>query len=190
MKFTLAWLKDHLETDADAQTIAAKLTNIGLEVEVGRRPGAALARFTVAECISAVPHPNADKLRLCMVERPASGEPVQVVLRRAQRARGHQGGVRAARKLSSPAPASRSKVARIRGVESRGMMCSGRELLISDDHDGIIELAAERRNRRARGGGARPQRSWCSTSRSRPTAATARPSTASRAILPRPASAR
>src|SRR6185437_13650412 len=68
MKFTLSWLKEHLETDADAGTIAETATNIGLEVEAVEDKAAALAAFTVARVISAEPHPNADKLRLCMID--------------------------------------------------------------------------------------------------------------------------
>ena len=67
MKLTLSWLKEHLDTDADVQTIADKLTSIGLEVESITDAGAALGDFTVAEIVTAEKHPNADKLRLCMV---------------------------------------------------------------------------------------------------------------------------
>ena len=67
MKFTLSWLKEHLDTDADAKTIAARLTAIGLEVESLTDPGAGLAGFVVGEVITAEKHPNADKLRLCSV---------------------------------------------------------------------------------------------------------------------------
>src|SRR4051794_7997164 len=78
MKFTLAWLKDHLETEADAQAVGDKLTSIGLEVESIEDAGARLKDFAVAHVISAEKHPNADKLKLCMVDT-GSGEPVQVV---------------------------------------------------------------------------------------------------------------
>src|SRR5438045_2581389 len=78
MKFTLSWLKDHLETGADAQTVGDKLTSIGLEVESIEDAGARLKDFTVAHVISAEKHPDADKLKLCMVDA-GSGEPVQVV---------------------------------------------------------------------------------------------------------------
>src|SRR6202000_2462670 len=78
MKFTLSWLKAPLDTDADEQTIADKITAIGLEVESVEDAGARLKDFTVAHVVSAEKHPNADKLRLCMVDTGA-GEPVQVV---------------------------------------------------------------------------------------------------------------
>jgi phenylalanyl-tRNA synthetase beta chain len=147
MKFTLSWLKDHLDTEADAQTIADRLTAIGLEVESVEDRAQALARFTVAECVSAVPHPNADKLRLCMVrtvsasnsEAVSKEELVQVVCG-APNARAGIKVVFAPPDTYIPGTGITLKVAKIRGVESRGMMCSGRELEISDDHDGIIEL--------------------------------------------------
>ena len=151
MKFTLSWLRDHLDTDADAQTIANALTSIGLEVESVEDKGAALARFTVAECISAVQHPNADKLRLCMVKTVVAAssskalgqeEIVQVVCG-APNARAGIKVVFAPPETFIPGTGITLKIAKIRGVESRGMMCSGRELEISDDHDGIIELAAD-----------------------------------------------
>ena len=96
MKFTLIWLKEHLDTDADAQTIADKLTSIGLEVESISDAGAALKDFVVGEVVTAEKHPNADKLRLCMVN--AGGKDAAADrLRRAQCPRGHQGGAGASR---------------------------------------------------------------------------------------------
>ncbi|MBT6961562.1 MAG: phenylalanine--tRNA ligase subunit beta, partial [Rhodospirillaceae bacterium] len=77
MKFTLSWLKDHLDTDADLQTITDKLTAIGLEVEEVVDPSAALAPFVVAEIVSAEKHPDADRLKLCQVS--TGTETVQVV---------------------------------------------------------------------------------------------------------------
>ncbi len=78
MKFTLSWLKEHLDTDADVQTITDKLTSIGLEVESIEDAGARLKDFTVAEIVSADKHPNADKLRLCMVNT-GDKDPLQIV---------------------------------------------------------------------------------------------------------------
>src|ERR1051326_6837618 len=78
MKFTLSWLKDHLETDADAEAVAEKLTSIGLEVEAIEDAGARLKDFTVAHVISAEKHPNADKLKLCMVDA-GTGAQIKVV---------------------------------------------------------------------------------------------------------------
>jgi phenylalanyl-tRNA synthetase beta chain len=78
MKFTLSWLKDHIETSADLQTIAETLTKIGLEVENIDNPGAKLEDFVIAAVVDARPHPNADRLRVCLVDT-GSGETVQVV---------------------------------------------------------------------------------------------------------------
>ena len=141
MKFPLSWLKDHLETDADAATIADKLTSIGLEVESVEDAGARLKDFIVAYVISAEKHPNADKLKLCMVDT-ASGIPVQVVCG-APNAHTGMKGVFARPGVVIPVSGEVLKIGTIRGVESRGMLCSGRELLLSDDHDGIIELAPD-----------------------------------------------
>ncbi|HEY2070474.1 MAG TPA: phenylalanine--tRNA ligase subunit beta [Rhizomicrobium sp.] len=141
MKFTLSWLKAPLETDADAQTIADKLTSIGLEVESVTDAGARLKDFTVAYVVSAEKHPNADKLRLCMVDTGA-GEPVQVVCG-APNAHAGMKAVFAKPGVVIPATGAELKIGTIRGVESRGMLCSARELMLGDDHDGIIELPAD-----------------------------------------------
>ena len=141
MKFTLSWLKDHLDTDADASTIADKLTSIGLEVESVEDSGARLKDFIVAYVISAEKHPNADKLKLCMVD-DGSGSPIQVVCG-APNAHTGMKGVFARPGVVIPASGDVLKIGTIRGVESRGMLCSGRELLLSEDHDGIIELQAD-----------------------------------------------
>jgi phenylalanyl-tRNA synthetase beta chain len=141
MKFTLSWLKDHLDTDADASTIADKLTSIGLEVESVEDSGARLKDFIVAYVISAEKHPNADKLKLCMVD-DGSGSPIQVVCG-APNAHTGMKGVFARPGVVIPVSGDMLKIGTIRGVESRGMLCSGRELLLSDDHNGIIELQAD-----------------------------------------------
>jgi phenylalanyl-tRNA synthetase beta chain len=141
MKFPLSWLKDHLETDADAQTIADKLTAIGLEVESVEDAGARLKDFVVARVVAADKHPNADRLHLCSVDAGGK-EPVQVVCG-APNARAGIKVVFAQPGTVIPVSGEALKVGTIRGVESRGMMCSGRELLISDDHDGIIELPGD-----------------------------------------------
>ncbi|HUJ02959.1 MAG TPA: phenylalanine--tRNA ligase subunit beta, partial [Rhizomicrobium sp.] len=140
MKFTLSWLKEHLETDADAATIAEALTNIGLEVEAVEDKAARLADFIVGYVVSAEKHPNADKLKLCIVDTGA--EKIQVVCG-APNAHTGMKGVFARPGIVIPVSNEVLKIGTIRGVESRGMMCSGRELLISDDHDGIIELPAD-----------------------------------------------
>ena len=138
MKFPLSWLKDHLDTDADAATIADKLTSIGLEVEAVEDAGARLKDFVVARVITADKHPNADRLHLCSVD-VGGKEPIQVVCG-APNARAGIKVVFAGPGTVIPVSGEALKIGTIRGVESRGMMCSGRELLISDDHDGIIEL--------------------------------------------------
>src|SRR5215813_209453 len=141
MKFTLSWLKAPLDTDADVDTIADKLTSIGLEVEGVEDAGARLKDFTVAEIVSAEKHPNADKLRLCMVNT-GDKELLQIVCG-APNARAGIKVVLARPGTVIPASGEALKIGTIRGVESRGMMCSARELLLGEDHDGIIELAAD-----------------------------------------------
>ena len=141
MKFTLTWLKDHLDTKADVQAIAGKLTSIGLEVESIEDAGARLKDFTVAEIISADKHPNADRLRLCMVNA-GDKDPLQIVCG-APNARAGIKVVLARPGTVIPASGEALKVGSIRGVESRGMMCSARELLLGEEHDGIIELKRE-----------------------------------------------
>ncbi len=138
MKFTLSWLKNPLDTQADVRTIADTLTNIGLEVEAVEDAGARLKDFTVAHVISAEKHPNADKLKLCMVDTGAAA-PVQVICG-APNARTGMKAVFARPGTIIPASGAELKIGSIRGLESRGMLCSGRELLLNDDHDGIIEL--------------------------------------------------
>jgi phenylalanyl-tRNA synthetase beta chain len=141
VKFTLSWLKEHLETDAALDAIVDKLTMIGLEVERVEDKGKALTPFTIARVISAEPHPNADRLRVCMVDTGA-GEPVQVVCG-APNARAGMKGVFVPPGAFIPGKAMTLSVGTIRGVESRGMLCSESELELSDDHDGIIELPAD-----------------------------------------------
>jgi phenylalanyl-tRNA synthetase beta chain len=141
VKFTLSWLKDHLDTKADVQDIADKLTGIGLEVESIEDAGARLKDFTVAEIVSAEKHPNADRLRLCMVNS-GDTDPLQIVCG-APNARAGIKVVLARPGMVIPASGEALKVGSIRGVESRGMMCSARELLLGEDHDGIIELPAD-----------------------------------------------
>lgn len=137
MKFTLSWLKDHLATEASLNEIVDTLNLIGLEVEnVDARE--ALSPFTIAHVIDAEQHPNADRLRVLKVDA-GLGEPVQVVCG-APNARAGLWGVFAAPGTHVPGTGVDLKVGEIRGVASRGMMCSERELLISDDHDGIIDL--------------------------------------------------
>jgi phenylalanyl-tRNA synthetase beta chain len=142
MKFTLSWLKAPLDTDADIDTISQKLTSIGLEVESVEDAGARLKDFTVAQIVTAEKHPNADKLRLCMVDTGDGGAPLQIVCG-APNARAGIKVVLARPGTVIPASGEALKIGTIRGVESRGMMCSARELLLGEDHDGIIELPAD-----------------------------------------------
>ncbi len=139
MKFTLGWLKEHLETDADLDALLDKLTLIGLEVEDVFDPATALAPFTVGEVLKAERHPDADKLQVCQV-KTADGT-VQVVCG-APNARDGLKGVFAPPGTYVPGIDMELKVAKIRGVESHGMLLSERELEISDEHEGIIELDA------------------------------------------------
>src|SRR4051794_23444249 len=141
MKFTLSWLKDHLDTTASLETITETLTRIGLEVEGVEDKAKALAPYVVARVISAEQHPNADRLRVCIVEA-GEGAPVQVVCG-APNARSGMISVFAPPGTYIPGKDITLSVGTIRGVESRGMLCSAAELEISDDHDGIIDLPAD-----------------------------------------------
>ena len=140
MKFSLDWLKQHLDTDASAQEIADKLTAIGLEVEEVSNPAEALAPFRVAKVLTAEKHPQADKLQVLSVD--AGDGPLQVVCG-APNARAGMVGVFGPPGARIPGSGITLKVAAIRGVESNGMMCSSRELELGDDHSGIIELPAD-----------------------------------------------
>ena len=142
MKFTLSWLKDHLDTDEPLDKLADRLTMIGLEVEHIEDKARLLAPFTIARVISAEQHPNADRLRVCMVETGNGDAPVQVVCG-APNARAGLTSVFSAPGTYIPGKDITLGVGTIRGVESRGMLCSAAELMISDDHDGIIELPAD-----------------------------------------------
>src|SRR5712692_173188 len=141
MKFTLAWLKEHLDTDASLDAIVDKLTMIGLEVEKVEDKAKALAPFTIARVISAEPHPNADRLRVCMVDT-GTGDPVQVVCG-APNAHTGMKGVFSPPGTYIPGKNMTLGGGTIRGVESRGMLVSEAELEISDDHEGIIDLPAD-----------------------------------------------
>ncbi len=141
MKFSLSWLKDHLDTTATAEEIAAKLNAIGLEVEGVENPAERLAGFRIAKVLTAERHPNADKLQVLSVDT-GEGEPLQVVCG-APNARAGLVGVLGLPGAVVPAGGFELKKSAIRGVESNGMMCSSRELDLGDDHAGIIELPAD-----------------------------------------------
>jgi len=140
MKLTLSWLKEHLETDASLAEIVERLTSIGLEVEhVDDKSG--LKPFVIAKVLTAVQHPDADRLRVLTVDT-GDGKPVQVVCG-APNARAGLIGAFAAPGAYVPGIDVTLSVGKIRGVESFGMMCSERELELSDEHDGIIDLPAD-----------------------------------------------
>src|SRR5271156_746197 len=140
MKFTLSWLLDHLDTSASLAEIVDTLTRVGLEVEGVEAPSRKYDGFVVASVIEAKPHPNADRLKVCIVE--AGGGPVQVVCG-APNARTGMKGVFSP--IGTYIPGKKMTLAKgvIRGVESNGMLCSAAELELSDDHEGIIELPAD-----------------------------------------------
>jgi len=140
MKFTLSWLKEHLDTNAGIDEISAKLTSTGLEVENVVNPAAGLDAFIVAHIAEAKQHPNADRLRLCTVE--TGTETLQVVCG-APNARTGLKVVLARPGVTIPASGDVLKKGSIRGVESQGMLCSASELKLSEESDGIIELPAD-----------------------------------------------
>ncbi len=137
MKFTLSWLKDHLETEASVDQITDALTALGLELEAVHDPAKNLAPFTVGYVIEAKQHPNADRLRVCIVDT-GKGK-VQVVCG-APNARTGMKGAFAPAGSHIPGTGIDLKKGVIRGEESSGMLCSERELGLSDEHEGIIEL--------------------------------------------------
>ncbi|WP_349366120.1 MAG: phenylalanine--tRNA ligase subunit beta [Nitratireductor rhodophyticola] len=137
MKFTLSWLKEHLETDATLDEIVEKLTMIGLEVEEVDDK-ASLKPFVIAKVLTAEQHPDADRLRVLSVDT-GDGKPVQVVCG-APNARAGLVGAFAAPGTYVPGIDVTLSIGKIRGVESHGMMCSERELQMSEEHDGIIDL--------------------------------------------------
>ncbi|PWE56116.1 phenylalanine--tRNA ligase subunit beta [Metarhizobium album] len=140
MKFTLSWLKDHLDTDATLDEICTRLTAIGLEVE-DVDDKAVYKPFVIARVLEAEQHPQADRLKVLKVDT-GSGDPVQVVCG-APNARAGLVGAFVAPGTYVPGIDVTLAVGTIRGVESRGMMCSEKELNISDNHDGIIDLPAD-----------------------------------------------
>ncbi len=140
MKFTLSWLKEHLDTTATLTEVRDRLTMLGLEVEGISNPAEALKGFVVGYVIEAVQHPNADRLRVCKVDT-GSGT-VQVVCG-APNARTGLKGIFAPTGSYIPGTDMTLKASKIRGEESNGMLCSSRELQLGDDHSGIIDLPAD-----------------------------------------------
>ena len=142
MKFTLSWLKDHLDTKASLDEIAEKLSAIGLEVESIEDPAAKLGAFTIARVLEAKPHPNADRLKVVQVETAKGKSPVEVVCG-APNAKAGMVGVFAPLGTFVPGTGITLEKRPVRGVVSNGMLVSERELELSDEHEGIIELAPE-----------------------------------------------
>ena len=137
MKFTLSWLKTHLDTDAPLDRITDTLTAIGLELEGVENRGAALAPFRIARIVEAVQHPNADRLRACRVD---AGEGEISVVCGAPNARTGLHVVFAPPGTFIPGSGITIKTGEIRGVQSAGMLCSLRELGLGESHEGIAEL--------------------------------------------------
>src|SRR5580658_4863487 len=140
MKFTLSWLKTHLDTDATLDQITSTLTRIGLELEGVENRGAAIASFRIAHVIEAAPHPNADRLRACKVD---TGDGIVSVVCGAPNARTGMKSVFAAPGSFIPGTGTTLKVGEIRGVRSAGMLLSAREMGLGDDHAGIMDLPAD-----------------------------------------------
>ena len=139
MKFTLSWLKDHLDTNATLDDVTTKLNAIGLEVESLHDPAQSLRGFIVAEIIEAVQHPNADRLRVCQVN---IGDKIVEVVCGAPNARAGLKTIYAPIGATIPASGTVLKKSAIRGVESNGMLCSGAELQLDTEADGILDLSS------------------------------------------------
>ena len=141
---SLSWLKNHLATKATFDEIVDRLTEIGLEVESIKSPNGDLDNFIICKILKAEKHPNADKLKLCDIDT-GKGVPIKVVCG-AQNARDGLITVYAPPGSTIPKTKMKLKTAKIRGVESHGMLCSGFELEVSPDKDGIIELDKKSKN--------------------------------------------
>ncbi|HEX3366754.1 phenylalanine--tRNA ligase subunit beta [Phenylobacterium sp.] len=137
MKFTLSWLKEHLETDATVDQVVDAMTMAGLEVEHVENPAARLAAFTVAKVVEAVQHPNADRLRVCQVDT-VDGR--KEIVCGAPNARAGLTTIYAPLGAYVPGSGITLEARPVRGVVSNGMLCSGRELEIDSEADGIVEL--------------------------------------------------
>src|SRR5471030_2852863 len=140
MKFTLSWLKEHLDTDATLAQVRDALTMLGLEVESITNAAETLKGFVVGYVVEAVQHPNADRLRVCKVD---TGAGVVQVVCGAPNARTGMKGIFAPTGSYIPGTDMTLKASKIRGEESNGMLCSIRELELGDDHSGIIDLPAD-----------------------------------------------
>ena len=158
MKFTLNWLKDHLDTKASPAEIEEALTQLGLEVEGLTDPASVLKDFTVARVLEAVQHPDADKLRMCKVD---TGKGVVQVVCGAPNARTGLIGVFAAPGVYIPGTDFTLGKAKIRGVEFDGHAVLGARIAALDEHSGIIELPESAGEHSAR----RSSALWASTTR-------------------------
>jgi len=138
MKFTLSWLKEHLETDASVEQVVEAMTMAGLEVEHVENPAAKLAKFSVAKVVEAVQHPNADRLRVCQVDT-IDGR--KEIVCGAPNARAGLTTIYAPIGAFVPGSGITLEARPVRGVVSNGMLCSGRELELSEESDGILELS-------------------------------------------------
>ncbi|MGH7026263.1 YtpR family tRNA-binding protein, partial [Brevundimonas sp.] len=138
MKFTLSWLKEHLDTTAEVEQVAAAMTMAGLEVEEVHDPIAALAPFTVARIVSTARHPNADRLQVCQVDT-VDGR--KEIVCGAPNARPGLTTIYAPIGAYVPGLGVTLVEKPVRGVVSHGMLCSGAELELADDSDGILELS-------------------------------------------------
>src|SRR3954470_15125252 len=137
MKFTLSWLKEHLDTSASVDQVVEAMTMAGLEVEHVENPAAKLGAFTVGKIVEAVQHPNADKLRVCQVDTKDGR--LEIVCG-APNARAGLTTIYAPIGAYVPGSGVTLEARPVRGVVSNGMLCSGRELEVADDADGIVEL--------------------------------------------------
>ena len=140
MKFTLSWLKEHLDTNATVEEIAERLTSIGLEVEEVYNPAASLNGFVTAKVEKCEMHPDSDHLHLLSVN---NGKEMLQVVCGAPNVKLGTIGIFASVGTVIPCYNEKLTVGKIRGVESFGMLCSEKELCIGDDHNGIIELPAD-----------------------------------------------
>src|ERR1700744_182932 len=137
MKFTLSWLKDHLDTRCSASEIVDAMTMAGLEVEHGTDPAAKLSAFSVAKIVEAVQHPNADRLRVCQVE---TVDGMKEIVCGAPNARAGLTTIYAPIGAYVPGLDVTLVEKPVRGVVSNGMMCSAKELEVAEESDGILEL--------------------------------------------------
>jgi len=138
MKFTLSWLKEHLETDASVAEVVDAMTMAGLEVEHVEDPAARLAAFTVAKVVEEVQHPNADRLRVCQVE---TVDGLKEIVCGAPNARAGLTTIYAPIGTYVPGSGITLEPRAVRGVVSNGMLCSAAELETAEESDGILELA-------------------------------------------------